>query len=238
LIVHFKRTIAMSKSVKIRCLAFLLLLLTSSVVPAQNGILKSEENKNSYITLSLWPIADPYAPRFRAGYIQHVSAHWKVGLDLGLGTENTSLIPKTNNIGIDYQLWEVRPEFYYVFNPSAKTLKYLSAELFYIDQQHVFVDGDYSPEDSAVDFRFDRADFDRQKYGMHIKFGLLLNLGKHLGFNFYGGLGFRIADKQYSNFINREEADIFREWFSSPYTNEGSDFLPNPSLGIKFYYKL
>lgn len=116
-------------------------------------------------------------------------------------------------------------------------MKYLSAELFYIDQDHVFENGSYTSENNG-DFSFDRADFARQKYGMHFKFGLFLNVGKYFGFNFFGGIGFRVVDIQYSNVINPQMNDIFKEWFTGPYEEEGSNFRPKPSLGIKFYYKI
>lgn len=220
------------KSFEIGCLLFFVCIS----VPAQKSEKKLSENRDSYITVSLWPIADPFAPRLRFGYTQHIAPHWKAGLDVGFGIEDISLTTESN-IGMDYSLWEVRPEVHFIFNPEAKTLKYISAELFYIDQNHVFVNGDYTSENNE-DFRFDRADFTRQKYGMHFKFGLFLNVGKHFGFNFFGGIGFRVADKQYSDVINPESGDIFREWYIGPYTTEGKDFLPNPSLGVKFYYKI
>ncbi|TMM59357.1 hypothetical protein FEE95_07965 [Maribacter algarum] len=220
------------KSFKLVCLLFLM----GTGLFAQKSESKLSSNTNSYITASLWPIADLYAPRLRFGYTQHIAPHWKAGLDVGFGAKGTSFASDAN-IGVDYSLWEVRPEIHYIFNPEAKTLKYIAAELFYIDQDHVFINGNYSSENNG-DIRFDRADFTRQKYGMHFKFGLFLDIGKHFGFNFFGGIGFRIANKQYSNVINPQADDIFREWFAGPYDNEGRDFLPNPSLGIKFYYKI
>lgn len=194
-------------------------------------------NNNSYITASLWPIADLYAPRLRFGYTQHIAPHWKAGLDVGFGAKGISFATDAN-VGVDYSLWEVRPEVHYILNPEAKTLKYISAEVFYIDQDHVFVNSDYTSENNG-DFRFDRADFSRQKYGMHFKFGLFLNVGKHFGLNFFGGIGFRVADKQYSNVINPQADNSVKDSpFVTPYENEGKDFLPHPSLGIKFYYKI
>lgn len=205
---------------------------------AQKNENKISQNKDSYITASIWPIADPFAPRLRFGYTQHLSPHWKAGLDAGVGAKGISFVSEVN-IGIDYSLWEVRPEVHYIFNPQAKTLKYVSAELFYINQDHVFVNGDYTSEDN-VDFIFDQADFSRLKYGMHFKFGLFLNVGKHFGFNFFGGLGFRVADKQYSNVINPQpDADFVGDSpFVAPYDNEGRTFGINAALGIKFYYRL
>lgn len=182
-------------------------------------------------------MADLYAPRLRIGYIQHLAPHWKAGFDMGYGTKSLAFLTSDTNVGTDYSLWEIRPELHYIFNPEAKTLKYLSVELFYIDQDHVFENGDYTSENNR-NFRYDRADFKRQKYGMHFKFGLFLDIGKRAGFNFFGGIGFRVADKKYDNVVNARQDDIFKEWFNGPYEVEGKTFRVNPSLGIKFYYKL
>lgn len=218
-------------------LAYLFFLIFFSVYSQERE--NNSENSNSYITASIWPTFDLFAPRLRVGYVQQLAPHWKAGIDVGYGTEGLSILSLEKNTGIEYSLWEVRPEVYYILNPEAKALKYLSAELFYINQDHVFVNGAYTAENNQ-DFSFDRADFSRLKYGMHFKFGLFLNVGKHFGFNFFGGLGFRIADKQYSNVINPQVGSDFLDDspFIGPYENEGKDFRFNPSLGIKFYYKI
>ncbi|MFK7812675.1 MAG: hypothetical protein AB8B59_09285 [Maribacter sp.] len=218
-------------------LAFILFFIGFSL-HSQKSQSNSIANKNSYITASLWPIVDPYAPRMRFGYVQHITTHWKAGLDIGYGTKGlSSIFSYGNNTGVEYTLWEVRPEVYYIFNPEVKTLKYLSVELFYIDQDHVFENDDYNSETNGKT-SYDRADFTRQKYGMHFKFGLFLDMGKHLGFNFFGGIGFRFADKEYSNVINPQEDNIYNSWFAGPYEREGKVFGFNPSLGIKIYYKI
>lgn len=220
------------RSLKLFCLLF---ICASTLFSQENT---NSENKDSYITVSLWPIADPYAPRFRLGYVQYLAPNWKAALDVGYGFKGLSAFFATdNNTGVGYSLWEIRPEVHYIFNPEAKTLKYISAELFYIHQDHVFEDDDYISEQNG-DVRFDRADFTRQKYGMHFKFGLFLDIGKNLGFNFFGGLGFRIADKEYSNIINPQDDDFISEWFTGPYEREGTVFGVNAALGIKFYYKI
>lgn len=217
-------------------ITFFLFLITFSS-NAQNDQTNNFESKNSYINVSLFPIGDLYAPRFRFGYIHHLAPHWKAGLDVGFGTKSLSFITTDANIGTEYSLWELRPELHYIFNPEAKTLKYLSVEVFYIEQDHVFVNGEYRSENSE-ELRYDSADFNRQKYGMHFKFGLFLNVGKRVGFNFFGGLGFRIANKQYTNIVNSQEIFDTDRLFNGPYSVEGKTFGLNPSLGIKFYYKL
>lgn len=203
---------------------------------AQKDAANTSENKNSYLTANIFGIVDPIAPRFRFGYIQHIAPHWKVGLDIGVGAKEIAFASESS-IGTNYFLWELRPELYFVFNPKARTIKYLSVELFYIEQKHVFVDDSFISEVRG-DISYDQADFTRQKYGMHFKFGLFLNFGKHVGFDFYGGIGFRFIDNQYSNVINAQNSNAFWEWFTGPYDDEGRNFRPHPSLGVKFYYKL
>jgi hypothetical protein len=221
------------KPFKLACILFFITFSSFAQKTEDNF----SENRDSYITASLWPIADLFAPRFRLGYVQHVAPQWKVALDVGIGAKELSLASDAN-IGVEYSLWEVRPEVHYIFNSEAKTIKYLAVELFYIDQDHVFINGDYTSENNG-DIRFDQADFTRQKYGMHFKFGLFLDIGKQVGFNFFGGLGFRAADKQYSNVINPQVDNNDRdEWSISPYENEGKYFGFSPSLGVKFYYKI
>lgn len=221
------------KSLKI---AFLLFLIAFST-KAQNGQANNSESKSSYVNVSVFSMADLYAPRLRFGYIQHLAPHWKAGLDFGYGTKSLAFLTTDANVGTEYSLWEIRPELHYIFNPEAKTLKYVSVEAFYIDQDHVFVNNEYRSSNNE-ELRFAQADFTRQKYGMHFKFGLFLDIGKHLGFNFFGGLGFRIADKQYTNVINAQEVIETARVFNGPYDKEGRTFGFNPSLGVKFYYKL
>ncbi|CAZ95387.1 hypothetical protein Q4603_07335 [Zobellia galactanivorans] len=217
-------------------LSVLLLLLL--VVPhafSQENDVARQSGASSYITVSPFSSLDIYAPRLRLGYIQHVAPHVKMGVDIGYGNKGIGFL--SNHLGDSYRLWEIRPEFHYVLNPKARTLKYISAELFYIDQANIFSNGEYQTE-NGEDFRYDRARFERQKYGMHLKFGLFLNLGQKVGLNFYGGIGFRWRNSEYLDVENLESTDVFREWYSSLYDKEGRDFGPNPSLGVKFYYRL
>ncbi|SHI36588.1 hypothetical protein [Pseudozobellia thermophila] len=213
----------------------LLFLMGLPTAFSQEDARASQNGASSYITFSPLSALDAYAPRWRVGYVQPISSHWQVGVDLGYGNKGMALV--SGNIGDAYRLCEIRPEVRYVLNPRARTIKYLSAELFYIDQANVFSNGDYEAE-NGDDFTYDRANYQRQKYGMHLKFGLFVDLGKRAGFNFYGGIGFRWRQSDYFDVENREGADIFREWYPSMYDREGHAFGPNPTLGAAFYYRL
>ncbi len=214
----------------------LLFLVAISSVCSQIDVIGDRTNTSSYITLSPLSLLDFHAPRLRMGYTQHLAEHWKIGLDLGIGG-GTGLLSKRESE--DDILWEVRPEVYYILKPESRTIKYLSTEFFYIAQSNTLLNNVYDREDD-MRIRYDRADFERQKYGMHFKFGLFLNTGRHWGFNIYGGIGFRWATIAFSNLVNAEE-DATRHrghGYETIYDAERSDFRPNPTLGTKIYYKL
>lgn len=203
-------------------------------IHAQQHSDNAQSTTKSYVAISPLRLLDFHAPRLRAGYIQRVADHWKVGLDLGLGA-GTGLLSQRESE--DDFLWEVRPELYYILKPEAKTLKYLSAEFFYIGQSNTLLNDVYDTED-GMELVYDSADYERQKYGMHLKFGLFLQLGRHWGLNCYGGLGFRRATISFSNVINaRENTTRHRgHGYETIYDAERNDFRPNPTLGVKLFY--
>ena len=216
--------------------ALTLFLATVSHVYSQKIAGGEQANASSYLTVSPLPILDFHAPRLRVGYLQHLAAHWKIGLDLGLGASTGLLSTRESE---DDLLWEVRPEVYYVLQPEARTLKYLAAEFFYIGQFSTLLNNVYDRED-GLELHYDQADFERQKYGMHLKFGLFLNTGRHWGFNVFGGIGFRWKTTSFTNVINaRENTTRHRgHGYETIYDAERSDFVPNPTLGAKIYYRL
>lgn len=217
-------------------LVITLFLATVSNLYSQQSGSNDQVNTSSYITFSPFSILDIHAPRLRTGYTQHLADHWKIGLDLGIGSGLgffSEHRESENNL-----LWEVRPEVYYILKPEAKTIKYLSAEFFYIQQTSTLLNNTYERED-GMNLQYDQADYERQKYGLHLKFGLFLNAGRHWGFNFYGGVGFRLKTTEFTNVLNASEDTSInsRHGYATIYDTESSDFRPNPSLGVKVYYR-
>lgn len=89
-----------------------------------------------------------------------------------------------------------------------------------------------------MEIQYDRADFERQKYGMHVKFGLFLNTGRHWGLNVYGGIGFRWKTTAFTNVINAWVNNTRHRGrgYETIYDAESNHFRPNPTLGVKVYY--
>ena len=203
---------------------------------SQNANANDSLDTNSYITFSPLSLLDIHSPRLRLGYVQHLGGNWKMGLDLGAGG-GTGLF--SNREAENGSLFEVRPELYCQLGKGARTPKYIAVELFYIEEFITLLNDGYERKD-GVNFLYDKVDFTRQKYGMHLKFGLFLNLGRHFGFNFYGGVGFRFKDIVFDNLVNAREGTVERSGhgFRTVYEKEENDFRPNPTLGFKLFYKL
>jgi hypothetical protein len=228
------------KNKKIQCVIFLIYFSIINISNAQNDEITnlSEYNNNSYLTINLLSSINPIAPRWRIGYIRNINERWKVGIDVGYG--NANLIYW--DLGDNYELWEIRPEFYYFLKTKRKTKKYLSFEPFYTNHKDIFIDSFYNPE-NAKSTSYDQANYKRQKYGVNFKYGFLFNSRKRLGFNLYSGLGLRIRNNTFSNIINPTIVDLGPEggdfFGTDAYKNlEGTNFGLNFVLGIKLYYRL
>lgn len=222
------------------CLIFLMYFFSTTILIAQNEEPSGANglDNNSYLTTNILSPLNGWIPRWRIGYIRNVSERWKIGLDVGYGDGNVTFF----DLGENYQLWEIRPEFYYFIRTGRKTKKYLSLEAFYINHKDIFFDQHYFPV-NGESTRYDQADYHRQKYGMNLKFGFVFNPGTRLGLNLYTGLGFRIRKNVFSDIQNPRIVDVGPEggdmFGLETYKNlEGTNLIPNFALGIKLYYRL
>lgn len=219
---------------------FLISFLSTVQVNAQT---EEEDNSNgqSYLTVNVFSPMTFTAPRWRVGYIHAINKKWKVGLDVGYGARSISFSDFDNRIEDEYRLWEVRPEVYFIVNPKRRTQKYFSIELFYINHSDIIYDDEYYPG-HGVTIGFDSAQYERQKYGIHFKFGLFIHPTKRLGINVYAGVGLRIRTNTYSeisNPMNIEDDNDDGYPFARSYKDvAGTEVAPNISLGVKLFLKL
>ncbi len=208
---------------------------------AQTNVEKNLTNK-SYLTLNLLSPINTLSPRWRVGYIRNLNNKWKIGLDIGFGKRSLSFSDFGEKIGKNYQLWEIRPELYYIINPKRKTKKYFSLELFYINHKDVFYNGHYFPE-NGESLSYDKSDYNRKKYGLNLKYGFIIYSKNRFGFNIYTGLGLRVRKNTFLNIINPDIVDLGPEGgdmfgFYNYKNEEGTRFGANFSFAFKLYYKL
>lgn len=209
--------------------------LCLSILHAQQEKDSIIQNTDSYFTFSPAALAH-FAPRWRVGYIQHLKSNLKFGVSAGYGHKTINL-NFSNRERVNYELWEVRPEIYFIVNAAAKTFKYFSFEYFYINHENTFVNNRYENKDGQT-FEYAQADYIRIKHGLHLNYGFFLNVGKHLGFNFSVGIGFRFLNKDYLKKINsRPVRGFFFEGIADPYFKEVSNFKFHPSLALKIYLR-
>lgn len=169
-------------------------------------------------------------PRIGAGFVYGINERWKVGVDIGYGNKQIDIF---DSMGEKYRLWEVRPELYYFISPWKQHERYFSAELFYINHYDVFLYNRYYLGLSKG-VMFDQADYQRYKSGVHLKYGMIFQIAKHLGLNFYAGFGLRIRSNSYSNVINPVTVDMnLRERIDGYKEIEGIKTGVDFSLGLK-----
>lgn len=214
----------------------IILLVFSQNLKAQN-----EDLQTSRFELTIMPYALlDYSPRLRVGLEYYSNDRLGYSLDFGYGNSTFNELLE-RDWGEDYSLFEFRAELKYFFILKEYFAMYSGIELFSIYTEDAMEYGWYReeryPENYALDMitRYDFAQFVRQKYGAHLKFGVKLIAAKKVDFDFYAGLGMAHRTITYSEVVNPvdEEYNPFNEWFSDRNANEGESFYLHIALGIK-----
>lgn len=217
------------------------LFFITTVIFGQSENDKSDfPNANrSYITFDLSTPINLVAPRYRFGYIHSLNDKWRVAADIGFGSEWTTWKYVVNDDNNDYFLVEGRIELYHILNPMKRANIYVSGETYFIHQQEVYYNGEYDPVDQNFFIRYDRADFRRAKFGLNLKFGVMIPFGERVGMNVYIGAGPRVRDVKFSNVVNPVPSydyyDDENSFWDSQYKTEGTDFGLNFTFGFKFF---
>lgn len=217
---------------------FLLLALFPLAIFSQTPTSKGHESENYITTDILSPFyfhyySDYYTPRWRLGYVNTLNEKSKIGVSFGFGNANTSLL----TTGTNYFLWEIRPEYYRILNPNKKTLKYFAVELFYINHKEKFTNQSFFDKDYNY-LTFEKADYNRKKFGIIPKLGLFMNLSNRIGLNLYTGVGIRCRINSYNNFVNLRTAQYDEEHNPPYYRNEGNKIGAEFTMGIKLFYRI
>lgn len=181
-----------------------------------------------------------FTPRLRMGVEYQQSDKFAYCLDFGLGNSFLNLQRPNEEDGSNhYRFWEVRPEVKYYFLKNNNVVSmYCAAELFYLKTSSTIYKDHYYPEASSPTIVYDRADFQKQKMGAHLKAGLKLVANNKISFDFYvgGGMAYRMVN--YTNVVNPRTEEYFEtcgNWgFSTK--EEGNTSLFHVTLGFKVGY--
>lgn len=213
---------------------------------------KEQENgtfKNAgFITFNILAPVNFDMPRYRFGYVHSFNEKFRASLDLGYGSDAITYRGIEDFITSDrqdYSLFEIRPEVYYILNPSGPVHMHIGLELFHINHNETLFNDYYQIIDTNEQVRYDQVDLNRKKYGTHIKFGAFIPFGResNMGMNIYAGVGVRIRDNSFTNIRNPVAGggDFFEDedWFYEPfYRYEGASTGLSVALGFKLFYRL
>jgi hypothetical protein len=216
----------------------ILIILLFSLV--HNLKSQNEDLTTSRFELTLMPssIVD-FSPRIRMGLEYYSSARLGYSLDFAYG--NSGLIELLNrDWGKEYQLFEFRAEMKYFFVLKKSITFYVGPEFFNISTKDVLEYSWYRKSNAPsneldIITRYDRADFYRQKLGVHILTGLKLIAFHRIDFDFYAGIGAAYRDIKYSHVVNprNEEYHAYQDFWPDRRANEGQQLILHFAAGIK-----
>jgi len=178
-------------------------------------------------------------PRLRVG-VEYISDK-KLGYSIDFGMGNNFLNHwRLNGLvwGQDYSFFEVRPEIKYLFKNTKKSYTYAALEFFFINMRDVLESGSYQKANSRIETTFDRATFNKEKYGLHLKGGINYFVSNRLNIDFFGGIGFAKRNFSYANIVNPVDrtTTIFVEWIPKDYLFAGESTFFHTTLGVKIGY--
>ena len=223
-------------------LLFLLVIGFGQILFAQE---KSNDNRKNVITFSVLS-ATLSPPRWTFGYIYKINERYWVGSEIGYGSYKS--IPVSHKpkykINDDYQLFEIRPEFFVNVNYGGKVKHLISSEIYYIHHTDRLEDGQFYPNNNSNSrlYAFDEADYKRIKYGLNINYNVFIQLHKGLVLIPKFGLGIKHRNVKYSNITNLQGDDgfIFDNFMGgleNHYKKEGSATDFNLNLNFKIAYQ-
>ena len=146
-------------------------------------------------------------PRYGLGYIKQLNSKYSIGVHLGYGDERSMLFKSSEFPRNDYRLLEASLEFYKIFESSRTLSEYISVEIHYLNHSETRIDAFYEPN-SETYLQFDKADYERDKYAVNTKFGILARLKNSLGINAFVGMGARIRNNTFENIVNARQPEF------------------------------
>ena len=140
-----------------------------------------------------------FHPRLQVGLEYRTKKDLAFNIDFAFGTpplKNKNRYPWTNN----YSFFSIQPEIKIFTKQQADVSSYFAIELFYMIVNDEFENNSYIKEDNTQ-INYEKATYNKQKLGVHIKRGYKLMLLPQLELDFFAGMGFAFKRKFYSDVI-------------------------------------
>ena len=182
----------------------LLIVLVLFGIISNTSAQSDEFDKLNYLTFDVLSPVINYSPRYEIGYYRHLNDQWIVGAEVGIGTYDTSInfAAPGGWIEKDYRSFSIAPEIIYMRNPYRITKRFISAELFYIYHTDNFQNKSYTDTEFIKTYNYESADYQRNKFGLNLNYGMIINFSNSVGIIPKIGGGIKIRDVQFKNIEN------------------------------------
>ena len=204
--------------------------------------------RKSIITLNVFSPLMSQVPRWDAGYMRNISRRVWLGVELGYGNHDITIndVSGRDMLNNDYQIFEIRPSVYFDLRPGKKLKHLASFELYFIHHTDTFEDSEYYDTEALRTYKYDAADYKRLKYGFNLNYNLMYNFGSRFALMQTIGIGLKIRDVDFTNFINKVDTDRTDDdeglgyglFFNNYYrTDDGFVTAFNFNLDLKLIYR-
>jgi Outer membrane protein beta-barrel domain len=200
----------------------------------------NSQNFHFEFTTSPISLIDPTHPNIRVGGEFYIGKHFSVSADFGYGmTLNYKLMSLfyDSRDYTKYNFYQIRPEIKYLFLIDDNQHCYVGLEYFYLEENNI-IKNDYY-DDFIGQLHFSKANYFRNKEGVHLKFGAKVSLDQNFIMDIYLGPG---IIRKYAEFSNMEQQVYHpKEPNLYFYGNLFSGYLPltiHLALGIKVGLRL
>jgi len=217
----------------------LAILLVSFSIAATSQDIEVSSNENPSNDISYWifqirptSIA-ARTPRIGLGIEYQTKKKFAFCLDFGFA--NSIMANKTKESF--YKLFEVRPEIKYYVND--KKSIYLSSEFFYINYRKTKLEDYIILNNGEVEgLSYDSADYEKDKYGLHLKIGAKKKISSILEFDAFFGIGMANISTQINNMTSSTEIELPPENFNQFERREFSAMRSHATIGFRFGFNL
>ncbi len=202
-----------------------------------NAQTRDRETLPANLDLHIMPLAFAHPdPSLRIGVERITGGRWSYGLSAGIGHNPFTTMLMRNDRRTNYQMWEIRPELKFYLMQRKDMGWYLAAEGVYVNSSYT-AGGSYYILSWNEKVLFDKAEFQKEKFGGISKMGIKFLVGRKLTMDLFSGLGMAWTDVSYSNVENaRNEAhDPF---FDGEDFHSGKRWTGLLSIGIKVGIRL
>jgi len=202
-------------------------------------------DKNNFFTLNLISPTFSYTPRWNLGHHTFINKQFVLGAEIGFGSYATTInfAPDSNWIYNEYKSFEFSPELKYLFNINQKTKRFISFDVFYIYHTDNLKNKTYANQTDMNFYNYESADYQRNKFGFNLNYGLITTLSKKIGIIYKIGLGLKMRSVKFSNIVNPtidnyyEESDTFFTTINDFQVIEGFHTNINFNFELQLYFK-